>query len=209
MTQSPAKTATAPQGPNTYPENEVHKRIRGILSKRQQGQVMGVLRDLGMLYNPRDAKTSTTAAAEPAAFPVELSPEQEEQFSKWVGVERMTPWARSIARLALLLNSTDRGLIDYAAAQHFARELMARTAHASAPVAEPETMEEIHRRERERAPWVLPKDPTLPGSAPVAGEAQPAIILKALDEYGPRLDWTKHWAEYPVGTKFYAVPQGA
>jgi len=43
---------------------------------------------------------------------------------------------------------------------------------ASAPVAEPETMEEIHRRERERAPWVLPKDPTLPDSAPVAGEAQ-------------------------------------
>ncbi|MGE8567532.1 MAG: ASCH/PUA domain-containing protein [Achromobacter sp.] len=46
-----------------------------------------------------------------------------------------------------------------------------RAALASAPVAEPETMEEIHRRERERAPWVLPKDPTLPHSAPVAGEA--------------------------------------
>ncbi|WP_208625090.1 DUF4406 domain-containing protein, partial [Achromobacter marplatensis] len=41
---------------------------------------------------------------------------------------------------------------------------------ASAPVAEPETMEEIHRRERERAPWVLPKDPTLPVSVPVADE---------------------------------------
>lgn len=39
-----------------------------------------------------------------------------------------------------------------------------------APVAEPETMEETHRRERERAPFVLPKDPTLPDSAPVADE---------------------------------------
>lgn len=43
---------------------------------------------------------------------------------------------------------------------------------ASAPVAEPGTMEEIHRQERERSPWVLPKDPTLPDSAPVAGEAK-------------------------------------
>lgn len=43
---------------------------------------------------------------------------------------------------------------------------------ASAPVAEPDTMGEIHRQERERSPWVLPKDPTLPDSAPVAGEAQ-------------------------------------
>lgn len=33
-------------------------------------------------------------------------------------------------------------------------------------------MEEIHRQERERSPWVLPKDPTLPDSAPVAGEAK-------------------------------------
>lgn len=52
------------------------------------------------------------------------------------------------------------------------RAAIVRAALASAPVAEPETMEEIHRRERERAPWVLPKDPTLPESAPVAGEAQ-------------------------------------
>lgn len=48
----------------------------------------------------------------------------------------------------------------------------ARAAPASAPVSEPETMEEIHRLERERAPRVLPKDPTLPASAPVAGEAK-------------------------------------
>lgn len=46
-------------------------------------------------------------------------------------------------------------------------------------------------------------------SAPVAGEAQPAIILKAVDEYGPQLDWTKHWVEYPTGTKFYAAPQAS
>lgn len=46
-------------------------------------------------------------------------------------------------------------------------------------------------------------------SAPVAGEAQPAIILKAVDEYGPQLEWTKHWVEYPIGTKFYAAPQAS
>ena len=41
----------------------------------------------------------------------------------------------------------------------------ARAALASAPVAEPETMEEILRRERERMPLRLPRDPTLPPSA--------------------------------------------
>lgn len=48
---------------------------------------------------------------------------------------------------------------------------------AGAPVAEPETMEEIHRRERERAPWVLPKDPTLPASAPDTSEADASPIV--------------------------------
>ena len=43
----------------------------------------------------------------------------------------------------------------------------------SAPVAEPETMEEILRHERDRLPVVLPKDPTLPeGSAKGAGDAR-------------------------------------
>ncbi|CUJ36521.1 hypothetical protein [Achromobacter sp. 2789STDY5608628] len=61
----------------------------------------------------------------------------------------------------------------------------ARAALASAPVADPETMEEIHRQERERSPWVLPKDPTLPQSAPVAGEAQPEIEQMAVNRYRP------------------------
>jgi len=59
-------------------------------------------------------------------FHVWLSAEQEERFSKWVGVEHMSPWARSVARLALMLNSSNRGLVDYQAAQHFARELLHR-----------------------------------------------------------------------------------
>lgn len=44
-------------------------------------------------------------------------------------------------------------------------------------------------------------------SASVAGETQAAIILNAVDEDGPLLGWTKHWVEYPIGTKFYAAPQ--
>lgn len=79
---------------------------------------------------------SAPVADEREAFHVELSPEQEEQFSKWVGVEKMTPWQRSVARLAKLLNTTNRGLIDYGAAQHFADELMSRAGLTSAPVAD-------------------------------------------------------------------------
>ncbi|WP_241116055.1 hypothetical protein [Achromobacter xylosoxidans] len=46
-------------------------------------------------------------------------------------------------------------------------------------------------------------------SAAVAREAQAAIILNAVDEDGPLLGWTKHWVEYPIGTKFYAAPQAS
>lgn len=83
-----------------------------------------------------ESKASAPVADEREAFHVELSPEQEEQFSKWVGVEKMTPWQRSVARLAKLLNTTNRGLIDYGAAQHFADELMSRAGLTSAPVAD-------------------------------------------------------------------------
>ncbi|ASC63636.1 hypothetical protein B9P52_04715 [Achromobacter denitrificans] len=57
-----------------------------------------------------------------------------------------------------------------------------RAALASAPVAEPETMEEIHRQERERSPWKLPKDPTLPDCAPVTDESPMAKMADALRE---------------------------
>ncbi|CUI30353.1 hypothetical protein [Achromobacter xylosoxidans] len=68
------------------------------------------------------------------------------------------------------LSMVDSGQQDALLALDDARA-QARAALASAPVAEPDTMGEIHRQERERSPWVLPKDPTLPDSAPVAGEA--------------------------------------
>lgn len=37
------------------------------------------------------------------------------------------------------------------------------------------------------------------------------MTLRGADEYGPMLDWTKHWADFPKGTKFYAhrTPKGA
>lgn len=73
------------------------------------------------------------ASVQQTGFDVVLSPESEARFSKWVGVADMTPWQRSVARLALLLNTTQRGLIDYDAAQHFARELMARTVQPASP----------------------------------------------------------------------------
>lgn len=71
-----------------------------------------------------------------SSFTVELTPEQEKAFSKWVRGVRTTPWQRSVARLAFLLNHTQRGLIDYAAAQHFASELASRAALENAPVAD-------------------------------------------------------------------------
>lgn len=37
------------------------------------------------------------------------------------------------------------------------------------------------------------------------------MTLRGVDEYGPMLDWMKHWADFPKGTKFYAhrTPKGA
>lgn len=71
-----------------------------------------------------------------SSFTVELTSEQEKAFSKWVRGVKTTPWQRSVARLAFLLNHTQRGLIDYAAAQHFANELASRAALENAPVAD-------------------------------------------------------------------------
>lgn len=62
-------------------------------------------------------------------------------------------------------------------AQQFSEKLRA-------PVAEPETMEEIHRRERERATWTLPKDPTLPNSAPVADSPRVDALMAQWDDDG-------------------------
>ena len=35
----------------------------------------------------------------------------------------------------------------------------------------------------------------------------PVAILKGIDEYGPVVDWYKHWVTVPIGTNFYAAAQ--
>ena len=36
----------------------------------------------------------------------------------------------------------------------------------------------------------------------------PVAQSKDVDEYGPRLDWFKHWTTFPEGTKLYVHAQG-
>jgi hypothetical protein len=43
-------------------------------------------------------------------------------------------------------------------------------------------------------------------SAPVQ---EPVAILKGIDEYGPVVDWYRHWVTTPIGTKFYTTPPAA
>jgi hypothetical protein len=40
----------------------------------------------------------------------------------------------------------------------------------------------------------------------LAAPVQPVAILKGIDEYGPVVDWCKHWVTVPIGTKFYTTP---
>ncbi|MFY3531298.1 hypothetical protein [Achromobacter denitrificans] len=90
-----------------------------------------------------------------------------------------------------------------------AQVVSAFAALASAPVAEPETMEEIHRQERERSPWKLPKDPTLPDCAPVTDESPMAKMADALREkarqeqqaYQDRRNQATEWGPMPEGTE--------
>jgi hypothetical protein len=35
---------------------------------------------------------------------------------------------------------------------------------------------------------------------------EPVAILKGIDEYGPVVDWYRHWVTVPIGTKFYTAP---
>ena len=37
-------------------------------------------------------------------------------------------------------------------------------------------------------------------------EQEPVARLKGVDEYGPILDWYKHWIDVPIGTKLYTTP---
>jgi hypothetical protein len=34
---------------------------------------------------------------------------------------------------------------------------------------------------------------------------EPVAILKGIDEYGPIVDWHRHWVTAPIGTKFYTA----
>lgn len=44
-----------------------------------------------------------------------------------------------------------------------------------------------------------------PRNEPV--QQEPIARLAGVDEYGPRIDWFKHWINVPVGTVFYTSPQ--
>lgn len=51
---SPYEYVPVYSGPTqTVPENVVHRRLKMVLGKKEQGYVMGVLRDLGMVHDPR------------------------------------------------------------------------------------------------------------------------------------------------------------
>ena len=38
---------------------------------------------------------------------------------------------------------------------------------------------------------------------------EPVAILKGIDEYGPVVDWYRHWVTVPIGTKFYTTSPAA
>ena len=91
----------------------------------------------GMRYGAHAVPNAQPVVAWPP-FRVDLDESQEARLATWVGHEEKSPWQKSVTRLALLLNTTNRGLIDYAAAQHFARELIERTGCAARqPAAQP------------------------------------------------------------------------
>lgn len=57
--QVPPKVAD-PQPIYAWPENEVHKAIKPLLSKRDQGRVMGALRAVLPMFNPRSPEPTLT-----------------------------------------------------------------------------------------------------------------------------------------------------
>ena len=48
--------------------------------------------------------------------------------------------------------------------------------------------------------------PTFMGEPVIAA---PAARIKGFDEYGPLLEWNKHWVNFPVGTRLYTTPAPA
>ena len=78
-----------------------------------------------------------------------------------------------------------------------------------APVQEPdariaeleETVRQLNHALREAT-----ESPTFMGEPVVAA---PAARIKGFDEYGPLLEWNKHWVNFPVGTRLYITPPAA
>jgi len=46
-----------------------------------------------------------------------------------------------------------------------------------------------------------------PEESKIAQAAEPVVELSGIDEYGPMLNWFKHWTEFPLGAQFYDAPQ--
>ena len=55
--------------------------------------------------------------------------------------------------------------------------------------------------------WDSVRDDLVALATPPASPVQePVAILKGIDEYGPVVDWYRHWVTVPIGTKFYTAP---
>ena len=83
-------------------------------------------------------------------------------------------------------------------------------------------MEQALQAHRAMQEWIkaVPDDVTLPAMPGTDGDwlddvegmlvtalaepaPEPVATITSMDEYGPLLGWHTHWAQFPVGTKFY------
>jgi hypothetical protein len=64
-----------------------------------------------------------------------------------------------------------------------------------------ETVRQLNHALREAT-----ESPTFMGEPVVAA---PAARIKGFDEYGPLLEWNKHWVNFSVGTRLYTTPAAA
>lgn len=123
-------------------------------------------------------------------------------------------WRKVLRKLAFMARTSggtatpDHGLI---AACEEAEALLSKpyTTPPAAPVQEPdariaeleETVRQLNRALREAT-----EAPTFMGEPVVAAHT---AKIKGFDEYGPLLEWSEHWVNFPVGTKLYTTPPAA